>query len=88
MARSGNIILRVSKAEKALIEENARAAGRTVSEYLRTMALLGTPDLRPSAGPKAKRPQRAGDFEGRVEELARTMPRRNAEVLARRELRL
>lgn len=82
MARSGYIILRASKAEKALIEENARAAGRTVSEYLRTMGLLGTPD---TAGPKAKRPQRAGDFEGRVEELAETMPRRNAEVLARRE---
>jgi hypothetical protein len=90
------IKLRVSSAEKALIEERAKAAGLKVSEYIRREAGIGhfgRADLRrveqPSAAPteSAPVPERAGTgFEARVQEASRRMPRRNAEGLVRREM--
>jgi hypothetical protein len=90
------IKLRVSTAEKALIEERAKAAGLKVSEYIRREAGIGhfgRSDLRrvelPSASPAESAPgpeASGGNFEARVREAAKRMPRRNAESLVRREM--
>jgi Mobilization protein NikA len=73
--------LRLTQAELARVKENAAATGLGVSEYIRrrTCGELRVP------APLAQRPERADDFEARVRELERTMPRANAELLARRE---
>jgi len=83
--------LRVTPAEKLLVEERATAAGLTASEYLRREAGLGhfgrtalrRVDL-PSAAPSAEGVP--ATFEARVREAAKRMPRANAESLVRREL--
>lgn len=91
------IKLRVSTAEKALIEERAKAAGLGVSEYIRREAGIGhfgRSDLRrveqpdePLEAPPLPDPTAGGAaFEVRVQEAARRMPRRNAEGLVRREM--
>jgi hypothetical protein len=97
--RSLNILLRVSPAEKATLEERAGVAGLTTSEYIRREAGIGRYgklDLRragkeprevPSEVPEvqATRPEQESDFEARVRVLSRRMPRVNAERLARAE---
>jgi len=106
--------LRLSKGQRATLDENAEAAGLTRSEFLRREAGLpnwGKRDRsavgqqrtpagqRPSGtalcGRVAKGSVGAGpgdvgvpgtDLELRIAELMKTMPRVNAERLARREL--
>ena len=96
-SRSQRIILRVSPAEKALVAEQAQAAGLKVSEYIRREAGIGKfgrADLmRRPAGIQEDQPQppmavlegRSADFEQRVRDEMRTMPKVNAERLVRRE---
>lgn len=102
MPRHAYIQVRVSPEEKALVEAAAAADGLKASEYIRRevgigkfrrealMGLRREPAVEAEEpagrGSQATRPQRREDFEARVEELMRTMPRRNAEVLARREM--
>lgn len=83
--REENINLRVTRAEKALIEEKAKAAGLGTSEWLR---LVGTTGSKPAAAVKMKprRAEQPDGFEARVKQLSQTMPRRNAETLVRREM--
>jgi hypothetical protein len=76
--------LRVTPGEKVLIEENATAAGQPVSAFLRRLG-MGNTVLAASSSPAALRSERDDDFEPRVRELAKTMPRRNAELAARRK---
>jgi hypothetical protein len=83
--RSEWIRLRVSPVEKATIEARAEEAGEEVSERLRRIGMepvKGKPTLRAET-PAA---QARGDFEARVQAMARYMPRQNAETVVRREL--
>jgi hypothetical protein len=84
------IKLRVSPAEKALIEERAATAGLTTSEYIRREAGIGKfgrADLRRAGeiGHTAPEHQTSSSFEARVRREMRTMPRVNAEKVVRRE---
>lgn len=82
MKRTESIVLRTTPAEKALIAENARASGETTSEYLRRLGMGAAKRV------EAQAPAQVDGFEQRVRELSRTMPKRNAEMLARREQQL
>lgn len=86
MRRAQTIPVRVSKVEKARIEENAEARGLTVSEFLRQCGCGELGDLRPPARPRRRAVGELDAFEDRVRELARTMPRSNARRQASREL--
>ena len=82
MRRGKFLKLRVSKTEQARIEENAEAAGLTVSEYIRQRTCG---ELGPARPPARTTRRRGSDFEQRVREEMRTMPKVNAERLVRRE---
>lgn len=89
MPRQSNILVRVSEGEKTLIRERAEASGQNMSEYLRGLALQGV--RAEGERGKSQRQRNAerrapGDFEALVARYSRTMPRRNAEIAARREL--
>jgi Mobilization protein NikA len=86
--RTERIILRVSPAEKALIAERAAGAGLGLSAFIRREAGIGHFGSKGRPDPAESgytRPEAASDFEERVREFARTMPRRNAETAVRRE---
>jgi hypothetical protein len=88
--RTERILLRVTPAEKELIRE--RAGGpREMSDYIRRRALSGSgPEIVERAALDRqfeKAASRApGDFAALVERHAQRMPRRSAEILARREM--
>lgn len=97
--------LRLSRAQRVTLDENAEAAGLTRSEFLRRAAGLPNWGRRdrsatvqqqsagsgPSSTSSRGRSETeensgAGALERRTAELAQTMPKVNAERLARREL--
>jgi uncharacterized protein (DUF1778 family) len=88
--RTARILLRVTPAEKELIRERAGGT-RQVSDYIRRQALSGVgPEIAERAAldrqfekASARAP---GDFAALVERHAQRMPRRSAEILARREM--
>lgn len=99
--RLGEIFpLRLSKAQRATLDENSEAAGLTRAEFLRREAGLptwgrrdrsaveGTAGSSPLATSERGRKKALGGESGlekRTKELAKTMPWVNAERLARRE---
>lgn len=87
MKRTENINLRVTPAEKALIEEKASGAELGTSEWLRLVGTMGTKPRPAVRTPSLAEVQAPGDFEALVIRYQRTMPRRNAEIVARREMR-
>lgn len=92
MAKTKAILVRVTPAEKALIEEKAKASGLSTSDYLRQLGMGTRGSGRKTAAVSkttapGSTPGSPVDLEARVRELSQRMPRRNAEVLARRELR-
>lgn len=78
--RTERLNLRLTKSQRARIEERAGAAGLTMSEYV---VQSGCGDIEPAAA-SAQRPE-PDDFEARVREYQKTMPRRSAEIAVRRE---
>lgn len=84
--RSLILPVRVSPAEKALLQERAGGPGK-VSAYLRELGLGGTaPVDRVDVPPTVESgPARGPDFEQRVKVVARRMPRRAAEKVVRSE---
>jgi hypothetical protein len=83
--------VRVSGLEKEAAEARAEAAGLDLSNYVRLQACGSAPEeaarRRREAKRAAKAEQRApGDFEVLVQKHMRRMPRRSAEILARREM--
>jgi hypothetical protein len=84
--RSQRILLRVSPIERSTIETRARAAGLTVSEYLRSQSCGDLPaDVRPPApepGHTAAELQAQRDaWDAELKQKALLMPKRNAERL-------
>ena len=85
MRRTLMLPIRVSPAEKALIEENAKASGLDASSFLRQLGTTGT-TRKPLPKKATKRsPDRSPSFEQRVRQMARLMPKSNAERQVRRE---
>jgi hypothetical protein len=91
--RTEFIKFRATPAEKARIEEVASSKGLKTGAWLRRagMGSAEPPDGRELGNPPPAEaaPVEEGlpsDYEERVLKLARTMPRRSAEVLVRREL--
>lgn len=82
--RTENLNIRVSPAEKSLIEANAARAGMSMSAFLRHLVVGPMPSPASDAAPTE--PAALEDFETLVVRLTATMPRRNAETVARREL--
>ena len=88
MAKTQILPIRVSPGQKALIAENAEASGfDSTSEYLRQLGMAGgkPPRKRSVAGGTRGPVEQPDEFEAKVRELARKMPRRSAEIVARRE---
>lgn len=90
LKRSSWLKVRVSEDEKKLVKARAAASGLGVSDYIRGLAILGGPAVvRQAAQDRTRRKaerQAPGDFEALVARYEQTMPRRNAEIVARREL--
>jgi len=89
-SRTDRILLRVTPAEKALIRERA-GGSRQMSDYIRRRALGGAgPEIAERAALDRQFEKSAarapGDFAALVERHAQRMPRRSAEILARREM--
>lgn len=88
--RTARILLRVTPAEKELIKERAGGT-RQVSDYIRRRALgPAGPEIAGRAALdrqfEKSAAQAPGDFAALVERHAQRMPRRSAEILARREM--
>jgi hypothetical protein len=89
MAKTKAILVKVTPAEKTLIEQNAEASGETVGAFLRRLGMLtskGTPKA-PVRRPKADEPvDDDAAFKRLVAQKMRRFPRRRAEIEARREM--
>lgn len=88
--RTDRILLRVTPAEKALIRERAGGA-RQMSDFIRRLALGGADSTVAERRAQDRRVEKAearapGDFAVLVAQFERTMPRRSAEIAARRQL--
>jgi len=88
--RTARILLRVTPAEKELIKERA-GGSRQVSDYIRRRALQGAgPEIAERAALDRQFEKSAarapGDFAALVARHEKRMPRRSAEILARREM--
>lgn len=91
MPRTKQVNLRLSPEEHTSLTEAADAAGLTVSEHVRQQAIGRGRDDHPAPNPlpepkAARHDEPAGPtYEQRVAQLSRTMPRSNAQKIARAE---
>jgi uncharacterized protein (DUF1778 family) len=88
--RTDRILLRVTPAEKALIRERAGGA-RQMSDFIRRLALGGADSAVAERRAQDRRAEKAearapGDFAALVDRYEKTMPRRSAKIVAKREL--
>jgi hypothetical protein len=88
--RTDRILLRVTPAEKALIRERA-GGSRQMSDFIRRLALGGADSAVAERRAQDRWVEKAearapGDFAALVARYEKTMPRRSAEIVAKREL--
>jgi hypothetical protein len=83
MPRTESYLLRLSKDEKDQLAEKARTEGVSIAKLIRWKVGL---DTREPETPDETRAVRVSQLADRVNELARRMPRSNAERVARKEL--
>ena len=87
MPRSESYLLRLTKEEKESLVREAKAEGVSMAKLIRKRVGLDLPAA--PADPQKAEAQIARSrisLEARVAALSRTMPRRSAELLARKEL--
>lgn len=90
MPRNESYLLRLTKPEKDELARRAKEQGISIAKLIRQRLDLDAEAVtlpRPDYEEAVEVGRTYGrEYEARVDELSRTMPRRNAERLARREL--